>query len=124
LKAAFGRSRPRDEQGVAHFEPFSNSNASFPSGHTTEAFAVASVISEHYDDEWVKAVSYGTASMVGFARVYHNAHFTSDVLAGALIGMYTGKSVVSFNNRWRESHVVFMPMIGPDEKGLMLQARF
>jgi hypothetical protein len=44
LKYAIGRSRPRAGLGEYHFTPFSNNNASFPSGETTQAFAVASPV--------------------------------------------------------------------------------
>ena len=96
LKVIVGRSRPNKEQGYHHFRPFS-SDASFPSGHTTQAFAVASVIADHYDSPLVKIGSYGVASMVGYARMEHNAHWASDVLAGALIGTLVGRTVVHFN---------------------------
>jgi membrane-associated phospholipid phosphatase len=74
---------------------------SFPSGHATQAFAVASVIAESYDPMWVKLGSYGVASMVGYARMERNAHWASDVLAGALIGTFVGKTVVQFNKNRR-----------------------
>ena len=53
IKLLVGRSRPRANEGIANFKPFSDPNASFPSGHTTEAFALASVIANHYDERWV-----------------------------------------------------------------------
>jgi membrane-associated phospholipid phosphatase len=125
LQRVVGRSRPRANEGVANFRPFSGGNPGFPSGHATQAFAVASVIASHYDDTpWVKTVAYGTASLVGFARVYHNAHFTSDVLAGGLIGTFVGHSVVAFNKQQRTSKVSFMPMLAPGTTGLMMQIRF
>src|SRR5262249_32299148 len=87
LKYSIGRSRPSANQGAYHFEPFSGKD-SFPSGHTTEAFALATVISEHYDALWIKCSSYGLASMVGYARLNSNAHWASDVLAGAALGTF------------------------------------
>jgi hypothetical protein len=78
----------------------------FPSNHATQAFAVASVIAAHYDDRrWVKWAAYSLATGVGIARVYHGAHWTSDVLAGAAIGSFVGNTVVATNRaeraRWR-----------------------
>ena len=84
-------------EGTHHFRSFSGDD-SFPSGHTTQAFAVASVIAEHYDPLWIKIASYGVAVMVGYARMEENAHFASDVLAGAIIGTVVGRSVVHFNH--------------------------
>jgi len=85
LKAAIGRRRPNRDKGA------------FPSMHTTQAFAVASVVAEHYDSFWIKAGSYGIASMVGYSRVESNSHWASDVLAGAILGTFVGRTVVHFN---------------------------
>ncbi len=120
LKFIVGRSRPNKEKGVHHFKPFT-SDASFPSGHVTQAFAVASVIADHYDSWWVKAVSYGTASIVGYARMEQNAHFASDVLAGALIGTFVGRSIVSFNKQKRYE---IEPFIGTDTVGVQVKKSF
>lgn len=111
LKLAAGRVRPRDTDKPFDFKPFSGSS-SFPSGHSTEAFAVASVIATHYDQGWVKGVSYGSAALVGFARVHHRAHFLSDVTAGAIIGTATGRTVVHRNDQERRKYAL-MPVMGP-----------
>jgi membrane-associated phospholipid phosphatase len=93
LQKVTGRHRPRAERGAYTFEPFGG-HLSFPSGHTTQAFAVASVIASEYDAWWVKVAAYGVASMVGFARMYHDAHHLSDVATAALIGTTVGTGVV------------------------------
>lgn len=127
LKEIAGRSRPRAGQGVDHFRPFSSA-ASFPSGHATEAFAVASVIAAHYDSPWVKGLAYGLAGLVGVARIDHNAHFASDVLAGALIGATVGRAVVRFNNAKRSAQagkpVALVPWVGGGGGGLEISAEF
>ncbi len=124
LKLAFGRARPRANQGVNYFRPFSNANASFPSGHTTEAFALASVISGHYEESWVSYVSYSIAGLVGVARTYHDAHFASDVLAGAMIGTFVGKGVVDYNRERRAGKVALLPDIAPGMMGVRLAGNF
>ena len=113
LKLIVGRSRPSGDKGAHDFHPFS-SNASFPSGHATQAFAVASVIAEHYDSPFIKVGSYGVASMVGYARMERNAHWASDVLAGAIIGTVVGRTIVHFNHeeRYEISPVVDGDMVG------------
>ena len=115
LKLAVGRSRPNENKGTHHLDPFSG-DASFPPGHTTEAFTLASVLTEHYPLPWVEVTSYGMAGLVGYARIVHNAHFVSDVIAGALIGTTVGKSVVRFN---QQSRIKFQisPLIGPELRG-------
>ena len=124
IKLVTGRSRPRDEAGVFHFKPFSNGNSSFPSGHTTEAFAVASVIANHYEETWVTCTSYSIASLVGLARTYHRAHFASDVVAGAMIGTLVGKSVVAHNADLRRGKLVLLPDFSQGLIGVQIVGRF
>lgn len=123
LKLAFGRSRPVQDEGTHRFRPFGG-NASFPSGHATQAFAVASVIAAHYEPLWVKTTAYGVASLVGYSRMYHNAHFASDVLAGAAIGSLVGTSLVAFNERLRGSEMSLMPVPIYRGVGLALMKSF
>ncbi len=100
LKLALGRSRPSQTEEASSFHPFSG-HSSFPSGHTTESFALASVISGHTRSPRLKIAAYGIASLVGYSRVNDDAHFASDVLAGALIGTAVGRAVVRINGRER-----------------------
>jgi hypothetical protein len=123
LKLASGRTRPRDATQTFEFKPFSGAS-SFPSGHTTEAFAVASVIAAEYDSGWIKGISYGTATLVGFARVHHQAHFLSDVTAGALIGAGVGRSVVH-RNAGKLHRLTIAPLAGPKaQPGVAVALRF
>lgn len=85
LKLGFGRSRPSQGEDADVFRPFSGWN-SFPSGHTTLAFAVATAIAEETPDQWSDVALYGVATATAFARVNDDRHWTSDVLAGALVG--------------------------------------
>lgn len=127
IKFITGRARPRENAGIAKFHPFSisySSNSSFPSGHTTQAFALASVISCHYDDAWVKYSSYTVAGLVGVARSYHDAHFASDVMAGALIGTLVGKSVVAHNTPMRSTKVLLLPEFTPRLVGVRITGSF
>jgi membrane-associated phospholipid phosphatase len=127
IKFVVGRARPREDVGIAKFHPFSlgySSNSSFPSGHTTEAFALASVIANHYEETWVTWSSYSIAGLVGAARMYHHAHFASDVLAGGLIGTLVGKSVVAHNRQLRSGQVALLPELTPGLVGVRIVARF
>ena len=98
LKYAVGRVRPSDGSDADEFKPFSG-NASFPSGETTEAFAVASVLSARADGWVVPVVSYALASCVGYARVHDRGHWASDVIAGGLVGTLIGRTVVRRHQR-------------------------
>ncbi|MEW5701842.1 MAG: phosphatase PAP2 family protein [Candidatus Zixiibacteriota bacterium] len=109
LKEAVGRYRPFQSLDADKFDPFSG-HSSFPSGHATRAFSVASVIAAHYDPLWVKATAYGLTGMVAFARVNRNVHFASDVVAGSLIGTTVGRAVVHRGQR-RETETASRPRI-------------
>jgi membrane-associated phospholipid phosphatase len=124
IKLVAGRSRPRAGEDVYHFKPFSDANSSFPSGHTTEAFALASVIASHYDETWVTCASYSTAGLVGLARSYHQAHFASDIVAAAMIGTLVGKSVVSYNVGLRDGKLALLPDFSRGLIGVRIAGRF
>ncbi len=124
IKYPVGRARPRDNRGVGYFQPFSNANASFPSGHTTESFALASVIANHYEETWVTCASYTVAGLVGVARTYHDAHFASDVIAGAMIGTLTGKAIVRYNEQRRSGKIALIPDFAPGMVGMRLAGTF
>jgi len=122
LKVIAGRSRPRDNEGTYKFQPFGGHH-SFPSGHTTQAFSLASVIAEHYDEWWIGTISYGIAGGVGLARVEQEAHFASDVVAGALIGTIVGKTIVRYNRKFHKN-VIIGPATDIDGTGLSLTIAF
>ncbi|RZI40910.1 phosphatase PAP2 family protein [Herbaspirillum sp. HC18] len=124
LKFVIGRARPGANEGALSFHPFTKQNASFPSGHTAQAFALSSAVAAHYDELWIKALMYGTASLTGIARVYHGAHFASDVVAGLAIGTWVGNSVVAYNDRLRSGKASFMPVISPQMTGMAVRIQF
>jgi len=123
IKGIVGRARPNAGLGPHHFAPL-RSDYSFPSGHATGAFAFASVIAAHYDEPWVDATAYGIASLVGVARIRLNAHWASDVVAGALIGGLIGHHLVEFNRKLRAEHSAFVPTIGTNGRQLQLTWRY
>lgn len=124
LKEVTGRYRPSTHKGVYTFKPFSG-NASFPSGESTEAFAAGSVIATEYPHLWVEIPCYGIASLVAFARMREDAHWASDVVAGALIGTTVGRAVVHLNQRLRARlNVSVSPLISPGAQGLTIRTAF
>jgi len=94
LKIVTGRQRPSDTDERYAFSPFSFKD-SFPSGHTTVAFAWASVIAENYG---IWYITYPVAALCGIARIYKNMHWASDVFIGSIIGIFFGKLVSSDEN--------------------------
>ena len=108
IKGIAGRDRPllndRDADDFSLGGGFSGGgHTSFPSGHATAAFAVASVVASESAFRWphashyIQPLAYGLATSVALARVYSDKHWASDVLAGAGIGTLTGLTVVSYH---------------------------
>jgi membrane-associated phospholipid phosphatase len=93
----FARSRPYSGEGQWKYNWFewNNEIESFPSGHTTVAFAFSTVLAERIDNNWARLGLYGLASLTAFARVYNNQHWTSDVFVGAILGFATGMHVIN-----------------------------
>lgn len=122
LKRLVGRSRPWQGRGAFAFHPLTG-NESFPSGHTTQAFAAASVFAAEAHPLWAKALIYGVAGGVATARLYHDAHFLSDVAAGATIGTVVGRSVVAraHGANGTPGSGAVAPYVGRDGVGLELR---
>lgn len=82
--------------------PDGSSHNSFPSGHTTQAFAAATFLNEEYKDRypWMPYASYTVASSVGLLRVANNRHYISDVLVGAGIG-YLSMKVAYWTHQYK-----------------------
>jgi membrane-associated phospholipid phosphatase len=111
IKMTAGRARPRESpNNAANFQLFrgfgNGEYQSFPSGHTTAAFAFATIVSAETSHWWpesrwiVGPVVYGGAALTGVSRIYNNAHWASDVIAGAAVGTLTGIKVY----RYQHSH--------------------
>jgi membrane-associated phospholipid phosphatase len=72
---------------------------SFPSGHTSASFAMATSLSLAFPKWYVIAPSFAWASAVGYSRMHLGVHYPSDVLAGAVVG--AGSAFLSYKlNRW------------------------
>jgi len=87
LKMTFGRERPDANHG--HWKWFKG-GTSFVSGATTPAFALAADISEYADNRWYVALpAYTAAASVGLGRMGKDAHWISDIIGSALLGVGT-----------------------------------
>ncbi|HET6463427.1 MAG TPA: phosphatase PAP2 family protein [Candidatus Krumholzibacteria bacterium] len=107
LKELTRRERPRET--LEEFSDFNGPGAlfydeggvpaglrSFPSGHTSGAWAMATVIAHQYPSHGiVPLLAYGTATAMGYSRMVVGAHWLSDVVAGGLIGFGCARQVIS-----------------------------
>lgn len=76
-------------------------SSSFPSGHTTVAFAAATVFAMEYKDKpFIPVLAYSAATLVGLSRITENKHWTTDVLVGAGLGYLSGRQVVRNYHRY------------------------
>ena len=91
LKYAMGRQRPDFGNGEGHFF---DHGKSFPSGHASSAWAVATVVSYEYQRHpWIKYGAFAAAAAVSMSRYTGRNHFLSDVLVGSSIGYGIGRFV-------------------------------
>jgi membrane-associated phospholipid phosphatase len=95
LGYATGRERP---DATTSPNEWGKGRDSFPSLHTTVAFAVGTVFAESGNDEyrWIRRIiGYGVASATGYVRVNENVHWLSDSVAGAALGIATARFVLN-----------------------------
>jgi membrane-associated phospholipid phosphatase len=132
LKGTLGRARPfvSNDSNPRDFHfggGFGNADRqSFPSGHTSTAFAAAAAVTSEIRRlhpkalPYVAPVMYGGATLVGLSRMYHNKHWASDVALGAAIGTFSGLKVVRYSHAHRDNkidRIMLHAVIAPDGQG-------
>ena len=90
LKVITQRKRPLDQPGEAHFF---NGGSAFPSGHSVNAWAVATVVAHEYDNLPAQLSAYGLAGLVSVSRFTGRRHYLSDIFVGGAIGYGIGRYV-------------------------------
>ena len=108
LKFGVGRPRPYEIIKAEHNPNRKlelDNHTSFPSGDTASAFAIAAVVVSLATWPWA-CVLLAISSVVALLRVTAMAHYPSDVLAGAAIGVLAGWIAVQIDRRW-------LPLIPP-----------
>lgn len=113
LKTITWRTRPNGE-----------GSRSFPSGHTSSAFTVATVLWHHYPKASIPA--YLTAGLIGVSRLEKNKHFLSDVVAGATLGYIVGRTVIRGTASYlSQPDVTWLPLyLGQEEWGIAVVLSF
>jgi len=105
--------------------PDSTQRNSFPSGHSTSAFAFASVVGAEHGWRW-GVPAYLLAGFAGWSRINDNKHYLHDVLAGATVGISTGLGIYYARERRAAGGADYriLPLPIDDGGGLLLEARW
>jgi hypothetical protein len=124
LKNLFNRDRPCEAEDESGW--FMNGKT-FPSGHTSLAFAVSRSYLNSLDSPSIatQALFYGLATSTAFARTYDNKHWVSDVVAGALLGIYTADFVRDQRNKkhYGNDDISYTPYVWGDGIGIKISWR-
>lgn len=98
IKTLVKRDRPaiNDPSFIA---VINENNYSFPSGHTSEAFSMATSLSIKYPRWYIVVPAFAYAGLAGYSRLYLGVHYPTDVLAGAVVG--SGSAWLTWKlNQW------------------------
>jgi hypothetical protein len=117
LKQAAGRERP---YVAADPDRWRSGGDAFPSLHVTAAFAIGTVLAESGNERhrWIRRVlGYGIAAGTAYQRIDHDAHWFSDTVAGAGLGLATARFVMQRRESSSERTQV---RLVPSERGLAL----
>lgn len=107
------------KETISKERPDGSDNRSFPSGHTSSAFAAAATLHNRYG--WkVGLPAHALAAFVGVSRIEAEKHDVVDVLAGAAIGSLSGFLIT----RKRDDGVVIIPWADGDGGGVLIAGRF
>jgi membrane-associated phospholipid phosphatase len=106
---------------VRRTRPDGSNDLSFPSGHTSNAFALATVVGHHYGKR-AGITAFVAAGLIGVSRLERNVHHLSDVVAGAALGYAVGRSVVRENGEpaGRGARLALVPSPAPSGGGVGL----
>jgi membrane-associated phospholipid phosphatase len=125
-KIGFQRHRPNtgDPYNTFDWSKGGGENTSFVSAHTSNIFTTATVFATNYKDvKWVPPVAYGLATLVAWSRVYDNAHWASDVMAGAAVGFISAKAMNAFY-KWAGRKLMFLPQVGKEQASISMVYQF
>jgi hypothetical protein len=126
IKFSVGRQRPYGANPTLNghgdiFKPFSREPMdSFPSGHTTITFAMITPWMVYYPNVGTFSL-LGLGVAVGLSRLAVDAHWSTDVLAGALLGSAVG---VSFARMHLGKNVQVLPLVAQEAQGAQLSYHF
>jgi hypothetical protein len=133
LKIIVGRSRPYLNDGNMDIDFFTfemdQEDFSMPSGHTSAAFSVATVLSERIGNIYASAALYSLAGLTAFQRIYRDQHWFSDTILAAALGTVIGLKIVKLNSEESEANpkgasLNFVPVFSHNSMGVGISAAF
>ena len=128
LKYLTSRDRPITSGDPGNWHgPLASSSAqrSFPSGHTSTAFSIATMFATQYRRHlWVPPLAYGLATLTALSRVHEEQHWASDVFFGAVIGYFTSKALHDFHTRRDGPKLSLRPWRRTNSRGLTIDWKF
>jgi membrane-associated phospholipid phosphatase len=123
VKSVVGRSRPYAEEGAFKYRgfQFKAATTALPSGHSTVAFALSSVLASRLRKSSWSTVLYSLATLTALSRVYHGDHWMSDSFLGSAIGLSVGLAVTNLHDEQKpQTELRVVPTLG----GLRAELRF
>lgn len=130
LKVTIGRSRPYGNDGNTDLDFFrlDDEDNSLPSGHTSTAFTIATVLSQRINNTYATIALYSFAGLTAVQRIYADKHWFSDVVLGAALGTVIGLKVVDLNSEYDEQNssvkMNLYPVVGNRGYGAGLMISF
>ena len=96
IKVIVGRARPDQNRGARSIEffEFDNNFNSHPSGHSTVAMAISTVLSQRIDNPYASVGLYALAATTIFQRMLEDRHWLSDTFLGGTLGILIGSWIV------------------------------
>lgn len=127
IKQLTHRHRPYQDEIPDHDNwdgPFADIHYnSFPSGHSSTAFSVATVFAMEYSRTiWVPVLAYTLATGTAVSRLYDNKHWASDVVIGSAMGFVTGRFMWK-QSRKGNNRFVILPSAGAQSASVTLLFR-
>ncbi len=126
LKGLTGRARPTKDEGPYSFHPFNfrPEYSSFPSGHASSAFAVATVIADQTDSVVIDVLAFSLSSFAALSRIHKGSHWASDVFIGAAIGYFIGKKIAILHREKEVKNIHIGFSLSPRVKGITVSFSF
>lgn len=102
------------KHSIHEWRPDNSDNRSFPSGHTTFAFAGATVLHKEFGhlSPWISVAGYGVATLTAVDRVFRDRHHWYDACAGAAIGFLSTELTYYVTDRLFPRHNVSLAFMG------------